>query len=293
MMNAETFLDSSVWNDSAFRDCEESILRYKEIFIESLNRPQLNPQLLAISAQENVLAQRSNISKLEMAANFTNLEDHSKGSVYPNDFSSDAIPASDDVLGYLARAVCIFGIAGNLLNLYVLTRRRMRRSMIDHMERCAQLGLISLAVSDLVLCAAHLVHSVALIGSSQLVAYTNHSQFPLLLLSVYGEGILNWLSLSGTFLTVVVAVGRFLVVCRPLHARSLISLRGTKAALVGAWFLALLFNLPRFFHYEVAVYPSCTEKCPCTFKTREVGWLYRSQKKVLLIYKVSCSCCNE
>ena len=47
-------------------------------------------------------------------------------------------------------AICILGIAGNLLNLIVLTRHRLRSSM-ERLEKTAHVGLVALATSDLTL----------------------------------------------------------------------------------------------------------------------------------------------
>jgi len=51
----------------------------------------------------------------------------------------------------VAPAICVFGIIGNLLNLVVLTRKRLQCSM-DRMEKSAHVGLVALAVSDMMFC---------------------------------------------------------------------------------------------------------------------------------------------
>jgi len=55
----------------------------------------------------------------------------------------------------MAPAICVFGIIGNLLNLVVLTRKRLQCSM-DRMEKSAHVGLVALAVSDMMYCVFHL-----------------------------------------------------------------------------------------------------------------------------------------
>lgn len=47
--------------------------------------------------------------------------------------------------------VCLFGIVGNVLNLIVLTRKRVQHSM-DHMEKSVHVGFVALAVSDMCFC---------------------------------------------------------------------------------------------------------------------------------------------
>jgi len=51
----------------------------------------------------------------------------------------------------VAPAICVFGIIGNLLNLVVLTRKRLQCSM-DRMEKSAHVGLVALAISDMMFC---------------------------------------------------------------------------------------------------------------------------------------------
>lgn len=53
-------------------------------------------------------------------------------------------------------SICAFGIVGNLLNLIVLTRKRLQCSM-DRMEKSAHVGLVALAVSDLLFCLVYLM----------------------------------------------------------------------------------------------------------------------------------------
>ena len=55
------------------------------------------------------------------------------------------------IYGFLLPAVCAFGIVGNLLNLTILTRRKLQKSFRT-LEQAANLCLISLAVSDLMFC---------------------------------------------------------------------------------------------------------------------------------------------
>jgi hypothetical protein len=55
-----------------------------------------------------------------------------------------------------APLICTFGICGNLLNLIVLTRKRLQCSM-DRMEKSAHVGLVALALSDLFFCLFYLL----------------------------------------------------------------------------------------------------------------------------------------
>jgi len=65
-------------------------------------------------------------------------------------------------------------------------------------------------------------------------------------------------ALSSTWLTVVMAVSRYVVVCRPLHARGYISLRRTRCALLAVFLLSAVVNVPRLLRYAVVASP-CSE----------------------------------
>src|SRR6218665_553362 len=174
--------------------------------------------------------------------------------------------------------VSVFGIIGNLLNLIVLTRKRLQRSM-DHMEKSAQMGLVALAVSDMMVCVVYLVAS----SVRERVAYTRNDWLFGLYFYTYQEPMLNIFQLSSTWLTVTMALSRYLAVCRPMHARGFISLRGTRTALIGNFVGSLLLNLPRFWHYVPVRHP-CSEitptsplsalQCPCFYHVKVTGALF-------------------
>jgi hypothetical protein len=103
--------------------------------------------------------------------------------------------------------------------------------------------------------------------------------------SLYKEGSVNVFALSSSWLTVVMAVGRYVAVCRPLHARGFISLRGTRAAIGAVFGLAVCFNIPRLLRYQVITSNLCQEllhqynttsidtSCHCVFYTKVAAML--------------------
>jgi len=67
----------------------------------------------------------------------------------------------------------------------------------------------------------------------------------------FAQGLINVFQVTSTWLTVNVALGRYVAICHPLHARGYIRPRGTRIA-VGAIIIAsALFNAPRFAKYTV------------------------------------------
>ncbi|ESO11531.1 hypothetical protein HELRODRAFT_166532 [Helobdella robusta] len=159
-------------------------------------------------------------------------------------------PRLPDIFNLVAICLCLFGVAGNVLNIFVLTRKQILNCM-DSMEKSVNVGLVSLATSDLLFCLVYFIgccvttESVYMPWEWKLSLYFNN----------YQEGILNVLQLTSTWLTVNMAVGRYFAICRPLHARGYISLKGTRIAVVCILLGSTLVNLPRFFYYHNSQVP--------------------------------------
>jgi len=60
--------------------------------------------------------------------------------------------------------------------------------------------------------------------------------------------LINTFQLSSTWLTVNMALGRYIAICHPLHARGYIRPRGTRIALLVILLASCVFNVPRFCH---------------------------------------------
>lgn len=211
-----------------------------------------------------------------------------------------ASPAHVDVgrvVQFLIPIVALFGILGNALNLVVLTRKSLRYTM-DHLEKSAHSSLIALAVSDALICVVYAVRS-AMRGQFSTL-YSRHRSLVPLYFDMYHEGLFNVLLVCSTWLTVVMAVGRYVAVCRPLHARGFISVRGTRIAIASVFVGSVLFNLPRFWHYEALSMP-CASLLPpadrppnadacssCRYYIKHTGPLYDNSAFVA-VYGVACA----
>ena len=171
---------------------------------------------------------------------------------------------------------CTFGIIGNMINLLVLTRKQLQSSM-DRLEKSAHFGLVALAVSDAIFCLIGLVN--VLIPEKML--FTSMDLIVAVYFKIYAQPILNIFILSSTWLTVVMAVGRYLAICWPLHARSFISLRGTCVAITSVFALSVVANLPFFWKYAVLAHDcptlpgGATIRCQCY--TQMIGPLTRNK----------------
>ena len=171
---------------------------------------------------------------------------------------------------------CTFGIVGNMINLLVLTRKQLQSSM-DRLEKSAHFGLVALAVSDAIFCLLGLVNVLI----PEKLLFTSVDLIAAVYFKIYAQPILNIFLLSSTWLTVVMAVGRYLAICWPLHARSFISLRGTCVAITSVFVVSVVANLPFFWKYDVLAHdcPSlpggATIRCQCYIQT--IGPLTRNK----------------
>ena len=144
--------------------------------------------------------------------------------------------------------VCCFGIVGNLLNLAVLTHKRMRQKM-QNLERSAHTGLVALAVSDLLFCVFALPSGV--LQRRKVFFRADENLFPLYYDTYMKVPVLSTLIVCSSWLTVVMALARYLAVSRPIHARAWISNTGTVIAIVSVYVASVLLTLPQFWFYTV------------------------------------------
>ena len=181
---------------------------------------------------------------------------------------------------------CTFGIVGNMINLLVLTRKQLQSTM-DRLEKSAHFGLVALAVSDMMFCILVLINALI----PERLQYTSLDMIFVRYFKVYKESLINIFVLSSTWLTVVMAVGRYLAICWPLHARGFISLHGTCVAIVGAFLVSVLANLPLFWKYTIFIHPcpalsgpsGATTQCQCYSQT--LGPLTRN-KSLKFVYNI-------
>lgn len=141
-----------------------------------------------------------------------------------------------------------FGIVGNVLNIFILCQQRFQRSM-DKMERCATMGFIFLAVSDLAFCIFGFPS--AFVRQRMFANTKKSSEVFELLYMLYRPGILNVFLLSSTWCVVLIAIERYLVVTHPMKARSSVRLRRTVILQVVIPVASVMVNIPHFLKYNI------------------------------------------
>ena len=146
--------------------------------------------------------------------------------------------------------VCTFGIVGNVISVLILSKRQMRSSI-----NCCLLGL---AACDLVL----LFTSLWLFAIPDIYIYTRWFRFYVCDVYPYTTPYAYPISLiaqtSSVYITMTVAVERYIAVCWPLKARSLCTFGRARLYVIAIVICATLYNIPRFF--EVT-----WKECPATF----------------------------
>lgn len=145
--------------------------------------------------------------------------------------------------------ICAVGMAGNLLTLLVLSRRRLK-VICDGIERTVHLGLRALAVSDLLLCVCLLPHGF--IAEERFEYPFKNFQ---LAYRAYSGALINTFILTSTWLTVTMATSRYLAICYPFKWHYLVGMTGTKASIVLVFLTCLAFNIPRFFEHTITTVP--------------------------------------
>ena len=136
--------------------------------------------------------------------------------------------------------ICFFGLLGNFFNILVLTRKGLVKTM-DRMEKSAHLGLGALAVSDSLFCLCVIPQSMATTRFSY-----KHFNFDLFY-DMYGKILINVFIQCSTWLTVSMAVGRYVAICYPLQARNILGMTATRISIILVFIVSVLFNTPRFF----------------------------------------------
>ncbi|CAD5123689.1 unnamed protein product [Dimorphilus gyrociliatus] len=151
---------------------------------------------------------------------------------------------------YILSSICCFGIIGNILNLLVLTRRSLQNRM-GNLERSANIGLCSMAVSDLFLCCILLPE-----------AWIDQKQFSFgyysfeLCYKLYHNTLVNVFILTGTLLIVYIALQRYVAILQPIRARIVVRTKTSIVLVSLIWFMGIVLNIPRLF-YEVANSMEC------------------------------------
>lgn len=144
----------------------------------------------------------------------------------------------------LLPTLCCLGILGNMLNIFVLTRQRIRRG-VKTRDQAVNVGLISLAVSDMVVCLSTLPR--AFVPEYQLFFDRRSFAF---YYQIYSTGMITTFGLISTWLIVITAAIRYVATCFPLHTHVAFGHTGSCVAILVTYFACALANLPSFYLFQ-------------------------------------------
>ena len=149
----------------------------------------------------------------------------------------------------VAVTIACFGVIGNVVNITVLAAAGRRQNLggltSTRIQRFARLGLMALAIADSSFCLAVIPH--AFVERDPFKAKVEFSLF----YAAYSEALINWFAMSGTWLTVAMAVGRYAAVCHPFRARAAIGRTVALRAIALVFIICLIANVPRFLRYSI------------------------------------------
>lgn len=188
------------------------------------------------------------------AENLTRFPDNTSSDFVPNESIHHPNPTYESIKFYLAHvvspALCLIGITGNILNVLVLSRRRIRSSIDGSMEKPAYMGLIALAVSDLLFCLCTL--PAGFIVEQQSLFHQKSFSFYYSLSKNYLQNVFSHMS---TWLTVIIAVSRYAAVRHPLHAKIFVHAKGTRLAIFLVFLIWPCLDLPSLWALSVLELP--------------------------------------
>jgi len=152
--------------------------------------------------------------------------------------STSAVDAASTVVHHVVLPViCTSGVAGILLTLIVLSRKSMRTS-----TNCYLMALSVADLAFLVLLASLFVHGAA-----------GHSN-ALDIYAAYAAVLTNVTLMASVWLTVLLAIERYVAICRPFLAAGVCTVRVAVTAIGVVFALALVIRLPNFWEHRVTWY---------------------------------------
>ncbi|ELT91780.1 hypothetical protein CAPTEDRAFT_205423 [Capitella teleta] len=149
---------------------------------------------------------------------------------------------------YITTSICAFGFFGNVVNLLVLTQAGYRKSE-GMKENGAHIGLVALAVSDMLFCLAMCPRGFM---GEKISLFQEYNFY--LVYQTYGTGFITTLILTSTWITCTMALLRYIGICHPLRARNLDGPLFARVAYPCVFVSCVVFNLPTFFQYKASLY---------------------------------------
>ncbi|KAI8790447.1 FMRFamide receptor [Biomphalaria glabrata] len=161
-------------------------------------------------------------------------------------------------LGVLGSALAVLGFLGNTLSIIVLQHRQMRSSTSYY--------LLSLAIYDNCILLGMVVYFCFPAMSPYTSSLADYQSFSSQ--TIEGGYPLSLTAQMGSIYTCVgFTVERFIAVCRPLHVANTCTRSRTLRAIALIFLWSFIYNIPRFFHYQVIEIPMSVSQVNSTVST--------------------------
>lgn len=163
--------------------------------------------------------------------------------------------------------LCVFGFAGNTVSTVVLSR--------DKSKTATPFLLVSLEVADtLFLVTVFALRVLTSIQTFGVQVPGLHSAIPYLGKYIYPCALLTE---TGTiYLTILVTLNRYISVCHPYKATNLCSVHFARRHVGLVCLFSVVFNLPRFFEYEITDDPKEPMRQTWLYENRVYKIVYRN-----------------
>ncbi|KAK3590824.1 hypothetical protein CHS0354_012417 [Potamilus streckersoni] len=189
---------------------------------------------------------------------YTNYENETNGyyySYYDYDYrncvsgspqSKMDLPCYQLCLHTLLPIICLTGIIGIIITIIVLSRKNMCTSTNSY--------LISLAAADLIF---------LLIFSNRFLEtrLSQEQDYLYYTIMTYAGIFLDILLLASVWLTVMLALERYIAICHPMRAMAICTVKRARIIIICIVIGAFIMRFPRFFQYKVIkLYDTCLQK---------------------------------
>lgn len=144
--------------------------------------------------------------------------------------------------GYISSSICVFGVVSNILNIIVLTRR--------HMISPTNLILTALALADVMTMSVYLVYALYFYVFTFPRDVYGHSKGWMYFVVVNNLVVITCHNMA-MWLTVSLAVFRYIFVCHHVVANQLCSLERAKLTIGIVVIATILLCVPNYFLYQV------------------------------------------
>ena len=166
--------------------------------------------------------------------------------------------------GYVSIVVCVFGIVSNIMNIAVLTQKNMVTS--------TNYILVALAIADMLTMLSYLPYATYFYCATVPDMLYNHPKGWIIYLLFNTNFIITCHTIA-MWLTVALAVFRYIVVCHHTLGPKLCNLRRAKITVVAVFFATVIFCIPNYVMYK----PVPTDKG---------GWWFEDNSYITPFHKV-------